>query len=71
MTKKAEVFPCWSSPGRIKELEAALLGCLKNSDALELEFHEPSRAENFLSQAELDVLEKRAESELDSLKNDF
>ena len=22
MAKKAEVFPCWSSPGRIEELEA-------------------------------------------------
>ena len=43
------------------------------SDALELEFHEPSRAEleNFRaepSRAELDILEKRAESELEFLK---
>ena len=37
---------------------------ITNSDALELKFHKPSRAE-------LDVLEKQAESKLDYLENDF
>ena len=46
------------------------------SDALELEFHEPSRPELKIfraepSRAELDILEKRAESELDFLKKIF
>ena len=44
---------------------------VNTSDALELEFHEPSRAELKNFQAELEVLEKRAEFELDCLKNDF
>ena len=43
---------------------------VKISDALELEFHEPSRAELKIcraepSRAELEVLEKRAEPELE------
>ena len=47
------------------------MGCVIISDALELEFHEPSQAENFPSRAELVILMKRAESELDFLKYGF